>query len=172
MAIKKHVVNKQAAVLLLTALLIFLDQLLKWLVVSQMKPFDTTALISGVLSITYLQNTGAAFSLFTGNSLVLAVVTFAILAVVLYIVLAKKTTKTSILVCLSMIMAGGIGNLMDRLFRGFVVDYIDLKIWPFDHFAVFNFADCLVVVGTFALLILILASEFSRSRKEREGQSK
>ena len=66
-----------------------------------------------------------------------------------------------------MLIGGGIGNLLDRIVRGYVIDYIDVSFWPFDSFAIFNFADCLVVIGTILLLVFLLKDELCRWRKDR-----
>lgn len=158
---------KNGSYLLLSAVLVGVDQLLKWLVTLSMQPFESNVLLPGILRITYVQNTGAAFSLLEGSTVLLAVLTGIALIVAIFLMLSGRIEKTSYLIPVSMLIGGGIGNLLDRIVRGYVIDYIDVSFWPFDSFAIFNFADCLVVIGTILLLVFLLKDELCRWRKDR-----
>ena len=158
---------KNGSYLLLSAVLVGVDQLLKWLVTLSMQPFESNVLLPGILRITYVQNTGAAFSLLEGSTVLLAVLTGIALIVAIFLMLSGRIEKTSYLIPVSMLIGGGIGNLLDRIARGYVIDYIDVSFWPFDSFAIFNFADCLVVIGTILLLVFLLKDELCRWRKDR-----
>ena len=158
---------KNGSYLLLSAVLVGVDQLLKWLVTLSMQPFESNVLLPGILRITYVQNTGAAFSLLEGSTVLLAVLTGIALMVAIFLMLSGRIEKTSYLIPVSMLIGGGIGNLLDRIVRGYVIDYIDVSFWPFDSFAIFNFADCLVVIGTILLLVFLLKDELCRWRKDR-----
>ena len=158
---------KNGSYLLLSAVLVGVDQLLKWLVTLSMQPFESNVLLPGILRITYVQNTGAAFSLLEGSTVLLAVLTGIALIVAIFLMLSGRIEKTSYLIPVSMLIGGGIGNLLDRIVRGYVIYYIDVSFWPFDSFAIFNFADCLVVIGTILLLVFLLKDELCRWRKDR-----
>ena len=158
---------KNGSYLLLSAVLVGVDQLLKCLVTLSMQPFESNVLLPGILRITYVQNTGAAFSLLEGSTVLLAVLTGIALIVAIFLMLSGRIEKTSYLIPVSMLIGGGIGNLLDRIVRGYVIDYIDVSFWPFDSFAIFNFADCLVVIGTILLLVFLLKDELCRWRKDR-----
>ena len=158
---------KNGSYLLLSAVLVGVDQLFKWLVTLSMQPFESNVLLPGILRITYVQNTGAAFSLLEGSTVLLAVLTGIALIVAIFLMLSGRIEKTSYLIPVSMLIGGGIGNLLDRIVRGYVIDYIDVSFWPFDSFAIFNFADCLVVIGTILLLVFLLKDELCRWRKDR-----
>lgn len=139
--------------------LVFVDLLLKRLVLLFLQPVGSVPLIEGVLHLTYRENTGAAFSMFRGHTELIAVVTAVAICGVLYLLLFGKERGKLLSFSLAMICAGGIGNLYDRLARGFVVDYIDLRVI---NFAVFNFADILVVCGAILLGVSMLLWEKKR----------
>lgn len=169
MRIIQKVYPKNYICLLLAAALVGIDQLLKWLVTLSMQPFDSNVVLPGVLRITYVQNTGAAFNLFQGSTTFLVILTGLALCIAIFLIVSGRITKLSYLIPISMLIGGGVGNLLDRIFCGFVVDYIDISFWPFDSFAIFNFADCLVVIGTILLLVCLLKDEFQSRRGDRQA---
>lgn len=115
-----------------------------------------------IMNLTYLENSGAAFSSFSGMRWLLIILT-ALLMVLCAIVMIRYHKRSKFMcITLAMILAGGLGNLIDRIFRnGLVVDYFDVKLF---HFAVFNFADCCVVVGVFLMALYLLF--FDKKKKE------
>ena len=122
------------------------DQLLKLAAASHLQG-QHKALIPGVLGLTYVENTGAAFSMLAGHTTLLSVGTLLVLlagAVLLFLGYFKRLFAD---ICAVMILAGGLGNLIDRFAHGYVVDYIETL---FVDFPVYNFADILVVVGVFS----------------------
>lgn len=133
--------------------LVGLDQLTKWAVTLSLMPGENVPLIPGVLWLTHTRNPGAAFSLFPGHGPALAVVTLLILAV--GVVLHRRLLALGYGPPLALILGGGLGNLLDRLRLGQVVDFLDLRFWP-----VFNLADVYIVLG--AVLIVIAALQGSR----------
>lgn len=109
------------------------------------------------MHLTYTENTGAAFSILSGSRVFLIV--FPLIMIVVCIVMLHRFYREHrwVLVTLPLMIAGGIGNLIDRIFRGgAVVDYLDLQLFDF---AIFNFADCCVSVGVILLIICILFVE-------------
>ncbi len=148
--------------------LIGLDQLTKVIIDSNMELHESFPVIAigdtHILNITYEQNTGAAFSILSGKQYFLIAITAVIMLVMLYMLLAKKIKKTSYVWCVSLILAGGIGNLIDRILRGFVVDFIDVKII---NFAVFNVADICAVVGSFALVFFVVTDEIKDAKRKK-----
>ncbi len=140
-----------------------LDQISKAWVLRDLVPIGSYHLWDGVLHFTYVENRGAAFGMLTNHRWVFMVIsTAAILALFLYILIAKPKSRLEI-ISLSFIMGGGIGNMIDRIFRGFVVDFIDVTCI---NFYVFNIADSFVCVGC-ALMILSL---FLTAPEEAKGQ--
>ena len=141
--------------LVVAAVLVGLDQWVKAWAYTSLN--ESIAVIPGVFYLTYLENTGAAFGLFQGRAFVLGIVSIAILAAVLYLLLSGRAGGRAILWGLSLILAGGVGNLIDRLARGFVIDYLDFS--ALFGFPIFNLADCFVVVGTVLMMVHILFVE-------------
>lgn len=149
----------------IVAIGIALDQLTKWLAVVFLKSVSTVPIIKGVLHLTYLENTGAAFGIFNKPEqrwIFLTVSTVAILAMVFYLFSGLCEGKLAG-VALAMLISGGIGNMIDRLLMGYVVDFIDFRLI---HFAIFNGADTFVCVGA-GLLVLALIFDMIDERKER-----
>lgn len=138
------------------ALLVVLDQLSKLWAVQVLQPVGSMPFLPGVLQLRYVLNDGAAFSLFAGRQGLLIGVTSVALAVMLWLLLAKKTSTAFTHWGLVLIVAGGLGNLVDRILNGVVVDFFDVL---FMNFAVFNVADCFVTVGCVLLFIGILFEE-------------
>lgn len=149
--------------ILLILLLIFIDQLVKILVAGNMLEGESIALLYDFLHITYVKNRGVAFGMFQGKLNIISLVTIAaIIGIIIY--LSKNLKKGNILenLAYSFILSGAIGNMLDRIFRGFVVDMIDFRgIWTF----VFNFADVWINVG----VALVLLESFLESRKKEKS---
>lgn len=120
-----------------------LDQLLKYLVVSRMSPGESARLIPGVLKITYSTNTGAAFGLFKGSGQLIFLAALVVLVLAGgWFLYARHRMDTWAFVAMGLVLGGAVGNLIDRVFRGRVVDFLDLGWWP-----VFNVADIAIVAG-------------------------
>jgi len=139
--------------IILTILLIIADQITKYYTLIKLSPIGSIEVLKGVLSFTYVENRGAAFGILqNARWIFIAVTLITIIAIIGYIIKTKPSCKT-LLLSLSLILAGGIGNMIDRIFRGFVVDMIEVT---FINYPVFNLADCCVVIGTILLGIYIL----------------
>lgn len=133
--------------------LVGLDQLTKWLTVLYLQG-DPLVLIPGFLEFTYVENRGAAFGMLQGARWIFVAVTALLMVALLGVVLFSKLRRSNLFTtCMILIVAGGIGNLIDRAINGFVVDMIHVFAAPigFD-FPVFNVADCCVVIGSILLL--------------------
>ena len=150
------------------ALLIALDQLIKLLVLKYLAPVGSFPLIGGFIQLNYAENTGAAFGFFSGSTVFLSILTLCVIAVGIFLLLTQKIKFGVEYVCAVVIIAGGAGNLIDRLFRGFVVDYIEPL---FIDFAIFNFADILVTCGAVVLIIWILYDAFRDRKKLRQEKN-
>lgn len=143
-------------------LLVALDQLTKFLVLSSVPLHDTIPVVPGLLNLTHVQNTGAAFGMLNGVQFPFKAVVVTILAVVALIAIAAYAVRFGSshwlgrlgLVC---VVGGAIGNLIDRATRGSVVDFVDFY-WNSFHFWAFNVADAAITVGAIALLLEMLAS--------------
>ena len=152
---------------ILMALIVFVDQLTKYLTVFYLKPVDTIPLIQDVLHLTYVENRGAAFGMLSENRWVFMTVSIvAILLLAVYLIWKKPKDKW---VCLSLsfIIGGGIGNMIDRVALGYVVDMIDFRLI---HFAVFNVADSFVCVGAGILMVWLIVTGFREYKAEKAAR--
>ena len=136
---------------------VFLDQLTKYLTVLHLKPIDTYPIIEDVFHLTYVENTGAAFGMMKDARWVFMITsTLAIIGILGYMIYRYYVKKEKMpwmeALSLSLILGGGIGNMIDRTMLGYVVDMIDCR---FINFAVFNVADSFVCIGA-GLMILYL----------------
>ncbi len=154
----------QVITLIIIGLLVAVDQIIKLLVLEHLKPIGSLTLIDGFIQLNYAENTGAAFGSFSGKTVLLSIFTCAIIvAGILYLMIKKRKVDVEY-VCITLVISGGIGNLIDRIFRGFVVDYIEPL---FVNFAIFNFADILVTCGSIFLAIWMLYDIYRDGKKEK-----
>ena len=126
------------------------------------------AVIDKVLYFRYTENTGVAFSMFSDNRWVLVGITSVMLIVALAFFLSGKIKDKLELFALSLIIAGGVGNLIDRLSLGYVIDFIDVRII---NFAIFNVADMCITIGAILVCIAAFAAE-KREKREQESKQK
>lgn len=143
------------------------DQIIKLIVVQTLDQYESIVLIPKVLRVTLIYNDGAAFGIFGGRSVFLIIFTVVILLLLFGLILKNKL-QNCYLIPIGIICAGGLGNLIDRIIRGEVIDYIDLEFWPFNHFAIFNLSDCMVVFGVIALVLAIITNEFISDKKDKK----
>ncbi|MBQ6856159.1 MAG: signal peptidase II [Lachnospiraceae bacterium] len=147
-------------ILFLIAALTAVDQFIKMQVIMNLKPVGTIGLIPKLLELTYVENFGVAFGFLSGLSWLIIALTVVVLIGMLFFVLRyKHHTFLSYASCI-LIIAGGIGNVIDRIAFGYVVDYIHVMFFPY----VFNFADCCVVVGAVLFAVWYL---FIKDKKEK-----
>ncbi len=140
---------------IVAVILLIADQITKLLIVSNMQPFDTIPIWSGVLHITYVQNTGAAFGMMDEFRWILIGVTVIVIPVLIYII-KKYGGKSKMLDwSLFLILAGALGNFIDRLRLGFVIDFVDFRAI---NFYIFNVADSCIVIGGILLVIYTFLS--------------
>lgn len=140
--------------MIITIIAILLDQLIKIIIKS--KIFNSSIiLIPHVLNLTYVQNTGAAFGIGSNSTSMFVAVNVVIIGLITYFIFLKREELSKlILIALHLILAGGISNLIDRIVRGFVIDYIDIS--PLIKYPVFNLADIFVVVGCLIVVISLV----------------
>lgn len=139
------------------------DQVIKYFISTNLKPVGSVTVINNILDFTYVENKGVAFGMFSGMRWIfIALTAFLICAIVIYM-FKKKPQSKLFYVCVALIVGGGIGNLIDRIFYGYVIDYISLSFFQ----PVCNFADYCITVGTFLLVIYVLffAKEFNEQKK-------
>ena len=147
------------------AALVGIDQLIKYWASTQLVNVPTIPIIKDVFHLTYAENTGAAFSSFAGQKWLLVGVTSIMLVIILVFMIKRVITSPLAIVAETLILGGGIGNLIDRVFLGYVVDYLDFRLI---NFAIFNFADSCVVVGTILFMIYLLFFDKTLFRDEKK----
>lgn len=161
----RGILSQRAALTLFgvtAAATLLLDRGTKALVHEFMRPSQSVQILGDILQLTRVENAGAAFGMLQGRQLFLAVVgSIVIVAVAVYMWRARPR-QPWVLFALGLVAGGSIGNLIDRVTTGVVVDFVEVSFWP-----VFNVADSAVVVGTIILVAYVL---FSRSDAEREEQ--
>lgn len=139
-------------IIILSIIFLIIDQITKILVVNSLVPGENIEIIKNIFSIIYTNNTGAAFSILLGKRIFLIVVAILIIGILLYYIKKNKVDGKLNIIAFSLIIGGSLGNLIDRIVRGYVVDFISIKLGSY-NFPIFNVADTLIVVGVFLLLI-------------------
>lgn len=145
----------------LTLLVVLLDYITKRIISGNMVLYQSIPVIKGVFNITYVKNTGASFGMMAGARWFFVAVTVILIAAVIYYAVKNKITDKLFLVSASFVVGGGIGNLIDRIATGAVVDFFDFCLI---NFAIFNVADCFVVVGVILMAIYYIKEE--KTKKE------
>ena len=145
--------------LVLIVALVAIDQFVKYLTVTQIQLGQMIDFIPGFMSFTHLQNFGAAWSMFEGQMLFFIVVTLAVVAVAFYFLVKNVKTSKLMAISLSLIIGGGIGNLIDRVRQGFVTDMFHLD---FMNFPIFNVADIFLVVGVGLIFVWAIVDEIKQ----------
>ena len=145
---------------IIIAILIGLDQIIKYWALNFLKEVNSIPVINNIFSLTYVENRGAAFGMLQNNQSIFILVAAVASCFGLYYLHSKKVNNLGKIGIL-LVISGAIGNLIDRVRLGFVVDYLDFHIiWSY----VFNLADCFVVVGTILLCLYIITSEDKKDR--------
>lgn len=137
-------------ILIIIVIIFSLDYIFKELVINISKEI---MIIPSFLYVTLTKNFGIAFSLFSGSKGIIIMVTGLILMYLIYIL--KKETKNTTIFLYTIILAGLFGNLYDRIFRGYVVDYIRVSIFNY-NFPIFNFSDIMIVIGAIFLILSMI----------------
>lgn len=138
--------------LLIGALLVILDQVIKYFITVYLQPVGTVTVIDNLFSLTYVENRGVAFGLFADMRWIFVALTSVMIIVIIAIMFKKHPSGKMFYISAALIIGGGIGNLIDRIFYGYVIDYISLSFFP----PVCNFADYCITAGTVLLAIYVL----------------
>lgn len=150
------------------AVLTAVDQIIKFFVERDLQPVSQKAFIDGFIGWQYVRNTGAAFGSFSNNTALLSVFTGIVILAGFVLLLVGKIESKFCQACAVLIISGGLGNLIDRVMLGYVIDYIEVQ---FMNFAVFNFADILVTCGSFMLMGYIIYDIFREKKQGKAGDS-
>ena len=135
-----------------TVIFVFIDQLSKGLINIGMNLNQSIEIIPNFLNLTYVHNTGAAFSIFEGAKWFFIITAIIVLNIIYIFFIKDKELKNSEIVIYSLLISGIIGNLIDRVVFGYVIDFIDVNIF---NFAIFNLADSFIVIAVILLLIMM-----------------
>lgn len=143
-----------------------LDQIIKIIVSSLMHLYDSINVINNFLSITYVRNNGAAWSILSGNRwLLITISVVALIFIYLYFIKGKNLTKLEI-ISYGLLIGGTLGNLFDRVIYGYVIDYLDFRIFTY-NFPVFNLADICIVIGITLICISLIGGEVHDRTKNK-----
>lgn len=137
----------------ISTIIIILDQLIKYLISNKIELNESIEIINYFFSITYVQNIGAAWNILSGNRWLLIMIgMISLIAIYLYFIKDKKLKKIEV-ITYSILIGGIIGNLIDRIVYGYVIDYLSFNIFGY-HFPVFNLADICIVVSVFLMIMI------------------
>ena len=147
--------KKNLSLIMLGISIVIIDRITKLLLINK-----EITIIPNFLNFTYTENNGVAFGIASNNTILIVLLTVIILAIIIKF-LKEKFSKTNYIIILSLIMilAGGVGNLIDRIAMGYVIDFIDINILDFP---VFNIADISITVGVIMIMIILISSLFEK----------
>ncbi len=155
--------NKNIWCPVMIIMIIAFDQITKYIAKSTLYPDKAIHFIDGFLEFRYAENTGVAFSMFSGGRWVFIILTSAVAIGMLVYMFTRAQKNLWLYWSLGVIVAGAIGNLIDRIFLGYVIDFINPT---FVRFAVFNIADCAVTLGTVSLVAYLIFDIFKKEKKD------
>ena len=130
-----------------------------------LKPIGSQMLIPGFLQLRYLENDGAMMGMMGGKTAVMTVLAVICMVAVLVVIYSGWLTSKTDYICVVLIAAGGFGNIIDRVFRGYVIDYIEVL---FVDFYIFNFADCLITCAAFTIIFYQIYYLIKDRKKKKE----
>lgn len=143
-AAKIKVLSLAVMIALVTA-----DQVIKYFVYAYLRPIGSVLVISKVLQFSYYENDGAMMGMMSGKTALMTILALICLGVIAFVIFSGKVKFGVDYCCIVLMMSGGLGNIIDRIFRGYVIDYIEVL---FVDFYIFNFADCLVTCAAFIMI--------------------
>lgn len=144
-------------------IMVAVDQIIKYFVTVYLQPLGSVTVIDNLFNLTYVENNGVAFGMFSDMRWVFVALTSVLLFVIIFIMFKKRPKGKMFYIAAGLIIGGGIGNLIDRIFYGYVIDYLSLSFFP----PVCNFADYCITIGTVLLIIYLLffSNVFDSSKK-------
>lgn len=148
-------------------IMVAVDQIIKYFVTVYLQPLGSVTVIDNLFNLTYVENNGVAFGMFSDMRWVFVALTSVLLFVIIFIMLKKRPKGKMFYIAAGLIIGGGIGNLIDRIFYGYVIDYLSLSFFP----PVCNFADYCITIGTVLLIIYLLffSNVFDSSKKVKKN---
>ncbi len=147
-------------------ILTFIDQITKALVIKFLSVSKSLILINNFLKFYYIKNTGISFGIFSGKQLMIIIVTFIIISYLIYD-LVKNINNKKIFISTILIVSGALGNLIDRVFRGYVVDFISFTLFG-KEMAIFNVADVFITFGVILYILnIIMEGKYGKDSNKR-----
>ena len=134
---------------------VFIDQIVKIILNNTIKLYDSKHIIKDFFSLTLVHNNGAAFSILEDSKIILIGVAIISLVFIFYFFIKDKKINNVDIIIYSMLIGGIVGNLIDRILYGYVIDYLDFNIFGY-NFPIFNFADILIVISVIMLIIFCI----------------
>lgn len=153
-------------ILPISLLFVVIDQVVKIIVINKMALQQSITIINNFFNITYVRNTGAAWSILSGNVLLLIMISVLALVTIYYYLIKDKDLNKIDIVSYSMLIGGIIGNLIDRIVHGYVIDYLDFKIFNY-NFPIFNIADTLIVISIIIIGISLIVGEYREQNRNK-----
>ena len=147
-----------------------LDQLSKYLIISNLELHESIEIIPGVFNFTYIQNRGAAFGSFDEHRWIFLVLSTVMIVAILAFLFWKKPQDKLLLASLILITGGGIGNMIDRVCLGYVIDFLDFCAFPNLWMWIFNVADACVCIGAGMLALWMILDTVKETKKEKEAK--
>lgn len=141
--------------ILVSLVCMFIDQITKYIIIVKMNLLDSIEIIKSFFKITYVRNYGAAFNILDGNKILLILITIGVLFFIYWIYLRNKTLDNFQINVYGLLIGGILGNLIDRIMFGYVIDFLDFKIIGY-NFPIFNMADIWIVVAVGLIIIKVL----------------
>jgi signal peptidase II len=139
-------------IILLIIVFLIIDIVSKLVISNLMNVYDSIIVIKNIFNITYVRNTGAAWSLFAGRTWLLIIVSLIIISFIIFYIYKNKPKNKFEMVGYSLVLGGAIGNFIDRIVYGYVIDFLDFNIFGYDY-PIFNIADTFIVMGVIILCI-------------------
>ena len=168
MEMKENKVKKDKIKLsIISFILIITDQIIKYFIRLQAN-FMPIDMIKNIIKINYVENFGIAFGIAEGGRFIFIFINFIVMGIILKFLFTQWTNLDKIKkIFIMLIISGGIGNLIDRIFRGYVIDYIDCT--QIINFPVFNLADIMIVIGAIVVAISIIRDMLNENKKSKNS---
>ena len=144
--------NNKLKIIINSIILLIIDIVIKLIISNKLIFNQSIKVINNFFYITYVKNTGVAWSILSGKINLIIVITLAIIILLIIYIFNKKSYGVLEIISYSMLLSGSIGNLIDRIIYGYVIDYLDFNILGYDY-PIFNFADICIVIGIILILI-------------------
>lgn len=145
--------------IIISIVIILFDQMTKLMIVNVLQERLPIIIIENYFQVSYVKNYGAAFGIMQNKQWFFIIITFIILVAAIFLI-KKRNFTTTMRTALFMVIGGAVGNLIDRIRLGYVIDFIDIKFGNIYDYPVFNIADSFIVIGTVIIAYLILSDRY------------